>query len=201
MRRVSHQKLEKLFDMSQGIVQRQDVVDAGIHPRELSAWVQSGKIERLQPGVYRLVESPPLPYEGILELSLRVPKAVVCLASALDFHEIGTVSPARVQLAMPRGAYHPTIDYPPVDFFSFSLAVYGYGIENHSIANRNIQVYSPEKTLADSLFYRHRFGKAVFLEALTAYLQQKRANIPKLVEAAKVRRVDNVMQPYLEALA
>lgn len=195
------QKLEQLFATSQGIVQRQDVVDAGIHPRELSAWVQSGKAERLQPGVYRLVTSPSLPHEGLLELSLRVSKAVVCLASALDFHEIGTVSPARVQLALPRGAYHPTIDYPPVDFFSFSTKVYAYGIEYHAIATRTIKVYSPEKTLADLLFYRHKLGKSLFLEGLTTYLKQDSANIPKLIEAAKLRRVAKIMQPYLEALA
>lgn len=196
----SEEILEQLFHDHHGILQRKQVVEAGLHPRLLSRWVEEGRAERLQPGIYRLGDAPPISHEPLLELALRVPDGVVCLASALDFHELGTVSPSAVQLAIPNKAYRPEIAYPPVRFFYFSERPYQYGIEKHRVGSGEIKVYSPEKTLADLLYYRNKLGTALFLEGLEAYLETSERSIPKLVDAAKLRRVEKRMQPYLEAL-
>jgi predicted transcriptional regulator of viral defense system len=196
----SERALEQLFEDHQGILKRRQVVEAGLHPRLLSKWVQEGRAERLQPGLYRLSTAQPISHESLLEVTLRVPHGVICLASALALHQLGTVSPVEIQLAIPNKAWRPEIDYPPVRYFYFSKRVYEYGIESIDVDGRKIKAYSPEKTLADLLYYRNKVGKGIFLEGLKEYLDTPRRNIPKLTEAAALRRVNKLMGLYLEAL-
>lgn len=193
------QELEKLFNQNDGIVQRYQVVEAGLRPELLSQWVKEGKAERLQRGIYRSQDSEVIEHETLIELSLKIPRGVVCIHSALSFHNLGTVIPSEVQIAIPNHSRTPKIDYPPVDYFYYSDKQYNYGIEIHKFSGRKIKVHSQEKALVDSFYQRNKLGKDVFLESLSDYLSSTQRSIPKLIEAAKVRRVFNTIRPYIEA--
>lgn len=193
-------RLERLFRENHGYLQRQQVVDAGIDPHLLSAWVEQGRAERVQRGVYRDAAAPPLTNETLVELALRIPKGIVCLRSALSFHELSTVMPGEIDLAIPHKSRTPPIDYPPVRFYYFTERVYRYGVEEHPSGPTALKVYSPEKTLADMLYYRNELGNDLFLEGLQTYMRRPRANPRKVMEAARVRRVHGQMSTYLEAL-
>lgn len=197
---MSTQKLEKLFEQNEGVLERQQVVDAGLRPHLLSQWVEEGRAERLQRGIYRSLEVEDIEHETLVELSLKIPNSIVCLHSALNFHNLGTVIPSVVQLAIPNHAWAPKFDYPPVNYFYYSDTQYNYGVETHTFSGRNVKVHSQEKAIVDSFYQRNKLGKDVFLESLSDYLSSKQRSIPKLMEAAKVRRVFDTIRPYIEAL-
>lgn len=129
-----------------------------------------------------------------------MPQGVICLRSALAFHDLGTASPTQIDLAIPNKARTPAIQYPPVRFYYFSDQVYYYGIGEFKTGPGTIKAYTPEKTLADLLYYRNKLGNDIFLEGLQAYMTKPTANPARVMEAARIRRVQRQMRTYLEAL-
>jgi len=158
-----------------------------------------GIIEQVSRGVYRLVELPPISNPDLVTVSLRVPKAVICLISALSFHDITTQIPHVVSIAVPRDSRIPSLDNPPIQVHRFSNEAYKSGIENHAIDGVPVKIYTPEKTLADCFKFRNKIGMEVVLEALKLYRSRQQFNLEKLLTYAEVCRVKNIMTPYLEA--
>ena len=74
------------------------------------------------------------------------------------------------------------------------------GVEEHTIEKTTVRVYGIEKTLADCFKYRNKIGMDTVLEALTLYRESRKAKPRKLLQLAKVCRVEKVMRPYLEVL-
>ena len=153
----------------------------------------------MQRGVYRLQDSQGFDYDWLLEVSYSVPKGVVCLLSALDFHDLTTFIPHDIHLAVPIGSHLPTFDYPSVSLHQFGARTYGYGIESHRVGAGMIRVYSIEKTLADMLRLQHRYGITHFLEALKTYMTSRHYHADRLLEAAEVCGVQRSMQTYVHA--
>lgn len=171
----------------------------GITRYTLYSLRDKGVIEQITRGVYRLVELPPLSNPDIATVSLRFPQAVICLTSALAFHEITTQIPHEVWVAVSRASRMPKLNFPPIKAHRFSKEAYKAGIEEHQIDEIAVRIYSPEKTLADCFKYRNKVGMDVVLEAIRLYKTRKKFNISELLKYAKVCRVEKVMRPYLEA--
>src|SRR5690606_8152146 len=146
----------------------------GIDPHLVSAWVEQGRAERVQRAVYRDATAPALTNGPYVELALRNPKGVICLRIALSFHELNTIGPAEVDLDILNNARTPRMDYPPVRIYYFTERVYHYGIEEHPAGPTALKVYSPEKALADLLYYRNELGNDLFLEALQTYMRRSK---------------------------
>ena len=159
-----------------------------------------GVIEKLSRGLYRLTELPPLGEPDIVSVCKRVPNGVICLISALAFHEITTQVPHEVYLAVARNAMVPRIDYPPVRVFRFSDHSYSEGIGLQKVDDITIHVYSPAKTLADCFKYRNKIGLEIAVEALKRYRESKLFSVEEILYFARICRVEKVMRPYLEAL-
>ena len=170
----------------------------GISRYTLYKMRDSGVLERVSRGIYRLVELPPISQPDLVTVSLRFPKSVVCLISALSFHEMTTQIPHAVSVAVSRNARMPSLDYPPLQAYKFSEDAFQAGIERHLIDGTTVQVYSPEKTLADCFKYRNKLGMDVVLEALKLYRSQRQVNRDALIKYARVCRVEKVMRAYLE---
>ena len=198
---VSARKLETLFQKRKGLVRRKDVLEAGIHPRELSNFVAEGKAERVQRGVYRLIGGESFDKDWLLEVSYRVPKGVLCLLSAMDFHGLSTFVPNDIYLSVPTGSHQPKFEYPSVELHQFSDKLYSFLIEEHKVGPDVVKVYTPEKTITDLLRFQKRYGLELFLEALKTYWSRKGHSASKLMAAAKVCGVERSMQIYLTAVA
>jgi predicted transcriptional regulator of viral defense system len=195
------QHLEQLFAAHGGILNMQQVRGAGVDPRVLLRWVEQGKVERLSRGVYQALEQPPHPYAAMLEVQLRIPYAVLCLLSALSFHQLTTIKPPQLYFAIPHNRAFPPLEYPPLERFYFSAAVYAFGQETHTLEGQTLRVYSAEKTLADVLKYASRLGKDLFIEGLHTYLKRPQPNLKGLLEAARVCKVEPQMRDALELLS
>lgn len=195
---VEHAKT--VFRRSGGLLRMAEAVEAGIHRRTLRAMVEQGGLERVSRGLYRLADAAPPAHPDLVAVAAKVPDGVICLISALAFHELTTEIPHEVYLAIRRTARPPSIDYPPVRSFRFSDASFSAGIEKHEDGPVTLRVYSREKTLADCFKYRNKIGLETCLEALHAYRGLRGFDADALFRYAKVCRVANVMRPYIEAV-
>lgn len=182
------------------MLRTKDVLAAGIHPRTLYALRDGGIVECLSRGLYRLADAPVLANPDLVAVANRVSEGVVCLLSALSFHEITTQIPHETYLAIPRNAEAPRIDYPPVRIFWFAGTAFTEGIKTHRLDGVFVRIYNREKTLADCFKYRNKIGIDTVLEALRLCKEQRRLDVQALMRYAEVRRVKDVMRPYLEAL-
>lgn len=189
-----------VFRRHKGILRTRDALREGIHPRTLYTLRDDGRIERLSRGLYRLTSAVPLGNPDLVAVALRAPDGVICLISALAFHELTTQIPHEVYLAIARGAEPPRIDFPPVRTFWFSGASFSEGIESHRLDGVPVRIYSREKTIADCFRYRNKIGLDTCLESLRVYKQQRRINTDALLRYARVRGVTRVLTPYLEAI-
>lgn len=172
----------------------------GIHPRVLYALRDDGTLEEVGRGLYRLSDGEPLTNPDLSTVAVRVPKGVICLVSALAFHEMTTQVPHEIYLALARGSKAPKLAYPPLRLFRFAQAAFLAGVESHRIDGVPVHVYGPEKTLADCFKYRRKIGLDLAIEALKRYRQSKKLDTQALARYARVCRVEEVMRPYLESL-
>jgi predicted transcriptional regulator of viral defense system len=199
---MAQTKTERLVDLvrRKHIVRAGDLERARIPRNYLTRLVERGQLQRLERGIYTAESLPTSEHISLLEVSRRVPKGVICLLSALAFHEIGTQVPSQVWIAIDVKAWAPRITSPSLRIIRFSGKALHYDIQEREVAGGMIRVYSPAKTVADCFKFRNKIGTEVALEALRDCYRQKKATMNELFEAAKVCRVANVMRPYLESL-
>jgi predicted transcriptional regulator of viral defense system len=189
-----------VFEKQGGILKTSQAVSFGIHPETLYKLRDEGIIHNLSRGLYCLSNSDIMYNPDLVAASYRVPKGVICLTSALVFHEITTQVPSTISLAIPRGTRQPVVDYPPIEFYLFGEDSFDMGIELHAIADAKVKVYSPEKTVADCFKFRNRIGLDVAVEALRCCRERKGSTPADFLEYARACRVERVMTPYLEAI-
>jgi predicted transcriptional regulator of viral defense system len=193
----------QLLDLakSRGLITAHDLGVVGIPRISLTRAVRRGQLDRIGRGIYGLPGRSVSEHSTLAEVSLRVPKGVVCLLSALRFHELTTQLPWQVWIAVNNKLVAPRIDYPPLRIVRFSGAALAEGVEEHLIDGVPVRITSVAKTVADCFKYRNKIGLDVALEALREAWHGKRMTSDDLWAMAKVCRVANVMRPYLEAIA
>ncbi len=172
----------------------------GIPMRTLYRMLQSGKVTRLSRGVYQMADAPDAGSTDYAVIAKRVPNGVVCLLSALYHYDLTTEIPHTIYLAVTRDARVPRLDYPRVRVFRMSSASFTPGIEKKVIGGIETRIYSPEKTIADCFKFRNSIGLDVAVEALKNYMTRRGRNPDRVLEMARVCRVEKVMRPYLETL-
>lgn len=182
-----------------GLVRARDFRKAGIPTAYLTRLCREGILERIGRGVYRLANSDVGQYHDFAVAAEQVPNGVICLLSALVFHELTDENPLEVWMAIDVKARRPRLSYPPVRFCRFSGAALTEGVATHRLEGAEVRIYAPEKTLADCLKYRNKIGLEVFLTALKRYLRRPaRPRLDDLLRYASLCRVEKLMRRYLE---
>jgi predicted transcriptional regulator of viral defense system len=193
-------KAGDVFKQHGGILRTANAIRAGIHPDTLYRMRDSGILEVVSRGVYRLMENPPLENPDLVTVATRIPCGVICLISALAVHQITTQIPHEVHIALPRGAKEPRLDHPPIKTYRFARKSHSEGVQIHTFDNVRIRIYSPEKTIADCFKFRNKIGLDTVIEAIRLYRERKRIQIDELMGYATICRVEKIIRPYLEAL-
>ena len=176
-----------------------DAIDA---PRVvLTRLTAAGLLDKVGRGLYRLPSQPGSENEGLAAIATKVPQAVFCLLTALQFHELTTQLPRQIWIAMPRGSHVPRIDYPPVRMVQMTGEVYTAGIEEHLRDGVTLRVYGAAKTVVDCFKHRNKIGLDVAMEALKDAWRMRKASADDLWRYARVCRMANVMRPYMEVVA
>jgi predicted transcriptional regulator of viral defense system len=203
MRKLTAEKRTVDIVARRGLVHARDVKARGLHTQVLTRLVREGKLERALRGWYRLPLSgyEMTEHHGLVLATAAAPKGVVCLISALQFHEIGTQLPRQVWIALPRGARTPAIEYPAVRVVHVSDESFTAGVEKHTLEGQKVRVYGVAKTIADCFKFRNVIGMDVALEALNEGWRERKFKMSDVAEHARICRVWNVLRPYLEAIA
>lgn len=162
--------------------------------------VQEGRLIKVGYGLYSLSDGDFTKYQSYIEVAAKVPNGVLCLLTALVFHNLTTQNPFEVWLAIPRDSYTPKVDTVQTRIFRFAPKVYSAGIETYTIEGVEVKVYSAAKTVADCFYYQKTVGFDVALEALRDAWRQRKATMDELYHFAKVRNIKSVMLPYLNTL-
>ena len=183
-----------------GVFRARDFVAAGYSREYLRRLVGRGEVRQIGRGLYASTAFDGDQNQSLLEAAIKVPRGVVCLLSALQFHRIGTQAPHQVWLALPRGTNFPRREEPSFCFCQFSKSSHAFGVQEHQLTGGTIRVFSPAKTVADCFKYRNKYGLDVAIEALRDGWRAKKFTMNELVAAADVCRVRRVIQPYLEML-
>jgi predicted transcriptional regulator of viral defense system len=193
---------EAVLQLAQrGPIRTRDLDRLGVPRVYLRRLCDRGLLEQVDRGVYRLAGAPVTEFHSLVEVAKRVPHAVVCLLSALQFHELTTEAPHAVWLMIEGHARAPKVTTPKLELVRASGAAFEHGIEVRQLEGVPVRVTSPAKTVADCFRFRRYVGMEVALEALRDYLRKHGGKVGPLVEAARADRILTVMRPYLEALA
>jgi predicted transcriptional regulator of viral defense system len=191
---------DEILDLTRerGVVRPRDLARVGLARAPLTRLVRRGDLVRTGRGLYALPDAEISEHHSLAEAAVRVPNGVVCLLSALRFHELGTQNPHQVWLAIHPKARLPRVEQPPIHIVRFSGPALTLGIEEHGIDGVQVRVFSAAKTVVDCFRYRNKLGLDVALEALRDYLD--RGGAPDdLWKIAQECRMARVMQPYIEA--
>ena len=193
---------EKVLALAEkrGMITAKDLEEEGISRNYLYMLQRQGLLERRTRGIYTLPDPSLSEHALLAEVSKRVPRAVVCLISALSFHGLTTQIPNEIWIAVPRAAWKPRIEYPPVNLTYLSGDSYTYGIQQHQTNGVAVKVYSPAKTVADCFKFRNKVGLDVAIEALRECWRARQATMDELTVAADINRVTTVMRPYMETI-
>ncbi len=200
---IMHSARKKALDIIRhrgGIIRTREALALGIHRRTLYSLRNEGEIVPVTRGLYRIAEMEIPAQVNMVDIAKRVPKGVICLLSALSFHELTTQIPHQIWIAIDRKARKPKIAYPPVRVFHFSGASFTEGVETHSIMKQKIQIYSSAKTVIDCFRWKNEVGLDVAIEAAKDYLSRRDSIPSKLMEYAQACKVEKLVRPYLEAL-
>ena len=194
------EKFIKVFEENHGILKLSQAVNLGVPKYIVYEMFSAGILLKEEKGIYRLSTTEPLGNPDLVQVSLLVPKAVICLVSALYFHGLTTQVPHGVHIALPSNIPKPRIEYPPLDVYWLSKNSYASGIGEYSLDGVLVRIYNREKTIADCFKFRKRIGEAIAIEALKDYMGQPKRQIDDVLKYARINRVERVIQPYLRAI-
>ncbi len=183
-----------------GVVRPRDVIEAGLPQIYLLRGVRDGTLQKIGRGLYALAGAPIDEFISLFEVAQRVPRAVMCLLSALRVHGLTTVLPSEVWIALPRGSWRPGPGSARLHVVFVSPECHTYGVQQHKVAGGVIRVTTPAKTVADCFKFRAKIGLDVAIEALRDAVRQRKATVTQILDAARVCRVARVIQPYVEAI-
>ena len=200
MHPATHNQRIILLASQKGLLRASDL-DAIDAPRiVLTRLSAAGLLEKVGRGLYRLSDAQASEFESLAAVATKVPQAVFCLLTALQFHELTTQLPHQVWIAMPRGSHTPRFDYPPIKMVQFTGEAYEAGIEEIERDGVKLRLYSAAKTVADCFKHRNKIGIDVALEALKDARARDKASADDIWRYAKICRVANVIRPYLESI-
>lgn len=189
-----------LFRKAGGMMRTAQAIKAGIHPVILYKLRDQGLIESLERGFYKLTDQSAGSDPQLAQVSLKYKNSVLCLTSALFIHKLTTQIPRQVCIALPKGTHRPP-ENGGVQFIFLTDKQYKIGIEEKNVGGIKFNVYDPEKTVVDCFKFRNKVGVDLAVEALKEWKKKRSKHLKKLLEHARICRVEKVMAPYIEALS
>ncbi len=194
-------EIKEIFKINHGYMRMKDLKAANIHTRKIFQAVESGIIEKIKPGLYKLVSFPWDEHNSFTDIAKVNEHVVVCLASASEYYDLTTFNPSIVEIAVPHNTPRFNLDYPPVKVFYFSDKYYSYGIKVIHTKSGSFKIYNREKTITDLFRYRKKIGSDIVIESLKNYLSNKKnRNINTLLEYAAKGNVEKIILPYIKAI-
>jgi predicted transcriptional regulator of viral defense system len=184
-----------------GMVRWHEFLSSGVAPETLARLVRRRRVVRVARGLYQKAGAKPSAEHCLAEAAKMVPRGVVCLVSALQFHRLTHEVPGEIWIAIPNSTWPPRIDYPPIHVVNFGPKAYSLCVETRRIERVPVQIYGVAKTIVDCFRYRNKIGAGIALNALDAALAEHRCSTDEVLALAGELRVSRAIRPYLDAMA
>lgn len=183
-----------------GVLSPRDLDEYGLPRAYLHRLARQGRLIRIGRGLYMAPDAEITEHHSLVEANKRVPSGVICLLTALRFHDLTTQAPFEIWMALEHSAWQPRQNDLPLRFVRFSGVAFTAGRETYTLEGVTVNVYSAAKTIADCFKYRHKIGIDIAIEALRDGLHQRKCTVDELWGYAEICRVAKVMEPYLDAM-
>ena len=194
------QHIQSLFNKHAAIVNTSTLKRHGIHSRNIAALLNDGFITRIKQGHYVWNDEEIDRSEIVLATKL-IPNGVLCLYTAIEQHQLSTVNPTEIFIALPRGSVAPTLPKTlKVNVRQMSESHFKLGISEMEIDGVSVKIYDIEKTVCDCFKYDKEVEQSVAIEVLKNYMKRKDCNLQKLFEYAEIMGKKNKILPYVVAL-
>ncbi|BDQ02745.1 type IV toxin-antitoxin system AbiEi family antitoxin domain-containing protein [Ignavibacterium sp.] len=195
------EKIIKIFKKNNGYARMKELRSSGIQTRDIAKAIEIGLIEKIKPGLYKLVNYERDEHEGFVEVCHANRRAVICMLSAASYYELTTFNPSEIYVAVPNNTDKFVLSYPPIKVYYFADSYYSPGIETLKTKSGIVRIYNREKTIGDLFRYMKKIGEDIAVESLKTYLQnRKERNIPKLIEYAEICGVKKKIEPLIKAI-
>ena len=183
-----------------GVIRPRDLDALGIPRKYIHLLHHEGILNRVGRGLYVLHGANPSEHRTMAAACKRIPRGVVCLLTALQFHHLTTQSPHEIWLAIGHKSRRPNEPMLPIRIVRFSGQALTSGIEHHTVEGVPVNVFCPAKTVVDCFKYRNKIGLDIAIEALRDCHRSRKCTIDELWDYATICRVANIMKPYIESL-
>lgn len=195
------EKITKIFIKNKGYARMMELRNSGVQTREIAKAIKNGIIEKIKPGLYKLVNYEHDEHESFVEVCHANKRAVICMLSAASYYELTTFNPSEIYVAVPNNTDKFVLNYPPIKVYYFADSYYSPGIEVLKTKSGIVRIYNKEKTIGDLFRYMKKIGEDIAVESLKTYLQnRKERNIPKLIEYAEISGVKKKIEPMVKAI-
>lgn len=207
--RTETQRDRVIFVLQQrGMARLCELLKAGVTAATVSRMHEKGQVVQLGRGLYQLPDAPLDVNHALAQAAKRVPKGIICLTSALAYHELTDTIPSRVWVAIGPKDWRPRVTSPAIQFVRFGAKVRDAGVKEHLIEGVPVRIYNPAKTVVDLFRYRLSAGKRyqkspglnLAIEGLREALRLRKATPSEIARYAAEGGVWKVVQPYLEAI-
>jgi predicted transcriptional regulator of viral defense system len=158
----------------QGIARTRDFAAAGIPRVYLQRLRDEGQLVQTGRGLYQLPDAEFSAAHSLAEAACIVPRGVVCLLSALQYHGLTTQTPREAWMLLASKDWAPKNPAVAIKVVRASGEGLTAGIERQRVP---VPVTIPAKTVADCFKYRNKIGLDVAIEALKDCLRLRRATI------------------------
>jgi len=195
---MSHAEALKYFKSNSGYARMKDLKRLGIHPRVLKDFVSKKVVQKIKPGIYRLIDANPLEYQEFVDLCIAMPKGVICIYSALNYYGLSDYKPEKIMLAVPQGYRFPKIETDNFQGFFFSPQMYIGDTKEIELGGGAFRIYSREKALVDAFRFKYRFGTDRAQSALIRYTKSPHRHLGRLLVLARQCKVLQAMLPFLD---
>ncbi len=192
--------LHKIFKTHNGFARMQELRNNGIQTRTIAKAIADGTIEKIKPGLYKLVDYPWDEHGSFADVCNSHNKAVICLTSAASYYDLTTFNPSYITVAVPHNTPGFKLEYPPIQVYYFPHKYYETGINEIGTKSGQIKIYNREKTICDLFRYRNKIGDDIVIESLKNYLKLKKRDINKLIDYAETLSVKEKILPYVKAI-
>ena len=192
--------LIEFFIQHKGYAIMKDLKRYGIHTRTVSLALKDGVIEKIKPGLYKLIAYNWDENNGFVDVCKAKKEAVICLTSAMQYYNLSTINPLLISVAVPANTDKFHLNYPPIKVHYFSKNLFPIEINNIETIQGEFRIYSIEKTICDAFRYRNKIGEDIALESLKNYIRNKNSNLPRLHEIAQRCKISTIIEPYIKAI-
>lgn len=167
--------------------------------RDVAELVSVGLIRKIKAGYYVWTA-----YEDELTdlelVSSIIPHGIICLQSSASYHDLSTLNPVAISIAVPSDSMLPVLpSFPPIELVRVSSRMFNLGLLNEAGIHGRLRIYDKERTVCDFFRKRKTLGMDLTLEVLKSYMSGK-PKLQALFEYAEQLHVATVIRPYVEAL-